>query len=68
MSEHFTLLSEWGHFRSFDSESHSVSLFLSEIGTNVILNRVENTRLLLLKELSAVLLFAREVEITITVG
>ena len=45
----------------FESESQSVSIYLSEIGTNFTLNRVESARLSLLKELSAMWLFARVV-------
>ena len=37
------------HFHSFESENQSESLFLSEIGLNFTLNRVENTCLFTLK-------------------
>ena len=41
----FTLLTEWYKFCSCESESQSVSLFLSKIWTNFTLNRVESIRL-----------------------
>ena len=61
MKNSLSVLSEWCHFHLFESESHSVSLFLSESVMNFTLNRVESTHLSLQKELSAIWLFARVV-------